>query len=489
MNKPSAESAYVFTHALLQRACYELMLPSRRGELHRRALEYLQGSGLAAPDELAAHALSGQAGATPEEAARLKALRRDLLREAAEAAIATYSNERGLALLDDLFMCEGVSEGERVRLLCRRAELLNRMGRMEAAVTEAERALATAQHLGDALEVTRAQLMLGCCCLDTSQNARAPGLLAVAVEACERLREPQMQQEALLSLARSLHTAGRPHDALPYAQRALAIGQSSGDPLLLTRCHQQMMSILAQLQRSDEAQAYVEPLKAALESSPNPGLRCAMATTLASFSHGQDRLEEAMEYHRRASTEAATAGLHAEVARAEVNLGGLARQLGRYNEGLKHVDKAASMARELGNVRVLWFALRNRYDILDAIGDHRAALNAATMAARVAQSASMAWHYLVSCAQQAAAFLELGQAEDALDCVDAALTAPRAGQYLNFVLAKLHAERGCALFRLGRPEAARESVREMEHFLKLAGSEPDYDSQRWIQEARSHAAA
>jgi len=29
----------------------------------------------------------------------------------------------------------------------------------------------------------------------------------------------------------------------------------------------------------------------------------------------------------------------------------------------------------------------------------------------------------------------------------------------------------------------------MEHFLKLAGSEPDYDSQRWIQEARSHAAA
>lgn len=488
MNKPSAESAYVFTHALLQRACYELMLPSRRGELHRRALEYLQGSGLAAPDELAAHALSGQAGAAPDEVTRLKALRRDFLRAAAEEAIATFSNERGLALLDDLFMSEGVSEAERVRLLCRRAELLNRMGQMESAVTAAERALSAAQSLGDALEVARAQLMLGSCCLDTSQNARAPRLLAQAVEACERLNASPMQQEALLSLARSLHTAGRPHDALPYAQRALALSQTGGDALLLTRCRQQMMSILAQLQRNDEALAYAEPLKAVMESSPNPGLRCALATTLASLSHGLGRLEEAMDYHRRASAEAATVGLHAEVARAEVNLGGLARQLGRYNDGLRHVEKAASMARELGNVRVLWFALHNRYDILDAIGDFRGALNAATMAARVAQSAAMAWHYLVSCAQQAAAFLELGQAEDALDCVDAALKAPRAGQYLNFVLAKLHAERACALFRLGRSGAAGESVHEMEHFLKLAGSEPEYDSQRWIQEARSHAA-
>jgi len=147
------------------------------------------------------------------------------------------------------------------------------------------------------------------------------------------------------------------------------------------------------------------------------------------------------------------------------------------------------LARELGNLRVLWFSLRNRFEVLDAIGEYRGALQTATSAARLAAQAGMHWHYLVSSAQAAAAHLELGQVDDALQCIDDALVAPRAGQFLNFVLAKLNAQRACALFRSGKAGDAVASIGEMERFLKLAGSEPDMDSQRWIQEARSHAIA
>lgn len=488
MDAPSAEAAYMFAHALLQRACYELMLPSERAELHRRALEYLHTHKLGAPEELAVHALAGQAGAPPAIAAQLKTLRRGFLHEAAESALNSYANERGFSLLNELFMCEGLSDVERIQILRRRAETLNRIGHMDAAVDEAQAALRAAQELGEQLEIARAQLVLGRCCLDSSSNARAPMLLASAVESLRRLDDARALELAVSAMSRALFTAGRTEEALVPAQEAVTLAQTLRDEPRVIRGRMHLMTILAQLGRNDEATALSATLAPLLDSSPSPEIRCALASALASLSHGLGQLEEARGYHERASQEATAGGMHAEVARAEVNLGGVALQLRRFSDGLMHVERAEAMARELGNMRVLWFALRNRYETYDAVGDFRNALQAATSAARVAEAASMAWHYLVSCAQAAAAFLELGQAEDALEWVEGALAAPRAGQFLNFVLAKLHAQRACALQRVGRQSEATHSVKQMEQFLKLAGSEPDMDSQRWIQEARSYAA-
>lgn len=485
MDEPSAESAYMFSHALLQRACYELMMPSTRGELHRRALEYLHAHNLATPEELAGHALAGQVGAPRGVSEQLKDLRRGFLRQAALHALESYANERGLALLDALFMCEGVSEAERLEIRRRKAETLNRIGRMDEAVAEAEQALADAQAMNDALEVARAQLTLGRCCLDTSSNARAPQLLAPAVEALRKLGDQRTLELAISAMSRALFTASKPEEALALAREAVQLSEALGEETRAVRGRMQVMTILAQLARDDEALNIFNALAPLLDSSPNAEIRSSLASSFASLSHGRGQLEESGRYHERASSEAKAAGMQAEVARAEVNLGGIDFQLRRFSSGLRHLDAAEAMARELGNLRILWFATRNRFQIYDAIGDFRSALQAATAGARIAKSASMDYHFLLSNADAVSAHLELGQADDALDCVDEALQAPRTGQYLNFVLAKLHAQRACALFRLDRKHPASESVGDMERFLKLAGSEPGMDSQRWIQEARS----
>lgn len=479
----------MFAHALLQRACYELMLPSARGELHRRALEYLDVHKLAPPEELAAHALAGLAGAPPGIGAQLKVMRREYLEKAADAALAGYANERGLGHLAELLACEGLTETKRLELQLKSADVLNRVGRMDEAVAAAEAGLRVAHSLKSGLEVARAQFVLGRCCLDTASNARAFSLLSEAVAALRAHDERPTLERALSALSRALFNAGRPAEALASAHEAVALARALGDETRMVRGNMHLMSVLAQLSHNEEALALAGQLAPILDTSPSPEIRCALAASLASLRHGLGQLEESGHFHERASREAILAGLQAEVARAAVNLGGIALQLRRFHQGLIHVERAESMARELGNVRVLWFALRNRCDIFDAVGDHRSALQAATSAARVAESASMAWHFLVSCAQAAAAFLELGQPDDALDWVDAALRAPRAGQFLNFVLAKLSAQRACALYRQQRRVEAAQALEQMERFLKLAGSEPDEDSQRWIQEARAHASA
>ncbi len=489
MDTPAAETAYMFAHALLQRGCYELMLPSVRGELHRQALEYLHTHKLATPEELAGHALAGQVGAAPAAIAQLRTKRRGFLHEGVEQASANFANERALAMLNELFLCEGLGDTERAELRRRKADLLNRTGRMEDAIVEADLALDSARALGSETEMAKALLMLGCCCMDTSHNARTPQLLDAAIFSFRKLKDAAMLEQSLSALARALFTAGRTEEALEPAQEALTLAESLSDDTRIARCRLLVMTVLAQLSRNDEALEFAESLAPVLKNNLNAGTRCSVAAGLASLSHGLNRFEEAAEYHALASKEAAAAGLQAEVARAEVNLGGIALQLRRFHAGLRHVETAEAMARELGNQRVLWFALRNRYEIYDAVGDFRSALQAATSAARVAEAASMAWHYLVSSAQAAAAFLELGQADDALVCIDAALKAPRAGQFLHFILAKLLAQRACAQFRIGRHEAAQESLSEMERFLTLAGSEPGPDSQRWIQEARAFASA
>jgi tetratricopeptide (TPR) repeat protein len=488
MDTPSAEAAYAFTHALLQRACYELMLPSERAELHRRALDYLHTHNLASPEELAGHALAGQVGAPGPIADNLKIQRLQFLRLAADSALDNYANERGLSLLDAIEACDGLSEIDRVQLRLRRADVLNRVGQMDAAIAEAEAALSQAQSIGNEREIARAQLTLGRCSMDTASNARAPGLLQPAVDTFRRLGDETMLELAVSALSRSYFVAGKPLEALPFAQQAVALAEKLANENRAIRGKLHVMTVLAQLSRNDEAIELSKHLTPLLDSSPNPEIRCALAAALASLSHGLQEFEEASGYHERARKEAAAAGLQAEIARAEVNLGGIDHQLRRFSSALHHIELAESMARELGNMRILWFALRNRHEVFDTVGDYRSALHAATSAARLAESAGMAWHYLVSCAQTAACFLELGQVDDALECVDGALKAPRGGQFLNFVLAKLYAERACAQFRLQIPAQAAESLAQMEHFLQLAGSEPDADSQRWIQEARSHVA-
>ena len=157
MESVPAESAYMFSHALLQRACYELMLPSVRAELHRQALEFLHTHHLATPEELAGHALAGQAGAPAPVADRLKQQRREFLQTAVEQASAGFANERCLALLEELFLCDDLSASERVQLLLRRSEVLNRMGRMDDAVFQAEAALKVALELGTEIGIAQAR--------------------------------------------------------------------------------------------------------------------------------------------------------------------------------------------------------------------------------------------------------------------------------------------------------------------------------------------
>lgn len=69
----TAEQAYIFRHAVVRDAAYNLHLPSERSELHRLVIACIGtavGDGAIAA-ELAEHAMYAQDGAAPEALERL----------------------------------------------------------------------------------------------------------------------------------------------------------------------------------------------------------------------------------------------------------------------------------------------------------------------------------------------------------------------------------------------------------------------------------
>jgi non-specific serine/threonine protein kinase len=385
-----AEQAYLFRHALLRDAAYQLQLPSARGALHHLAFEILRSLQGIPEAELAAelveHANSALEHLPPRDAnADLRRQRLGLLELAGDHAEAGFHHEVALRYFRLLAAEGAASPSARLRAASRAAGIMILQGRTREASGSLETQIAHATQCVTPGELGAARCRLASAYKKQSMNDRALEELEMALVLARQAKDRTLEVEVLESIG-SIHMQ---RDSLAKArgvlEEARRLAEQSGDrrsiASSLSGCGTLEIDAghlavgLGLLRRA-------ESLAREINDAP------MQATLLCHIGHAlwwEGKTHDALECYERGL---ALHTAHGDVMAMTVAISSRAnvlKELGQRNAALRDYREAEAMARETGNYHLLAVTLNNMAQVLTELQDLGAAESAICEAEQVAR--------------------------------------------------------------------------------------------------------
>ncbi|MCC7510456.1 MAG: tetratricopeptide repeat protein [Planctomycetes bacterium] len=385
-----AETAYLFRHALVQHAAYEMQLPSDRARLHELAFHLIeQVLGGRAPEpapldsadpppwqphpidavafELAEHVRLALAGSPDREVVAAQescadsgvspALHMLYLRRAAEHAEMSFHNDRAASLWQQLeVQCTGVARGEVLR---RAGILAMHDGRTQDAENHIEKALSEHRAAGSRRFEGLTLANLGSLYQMTGRIEQAERTFDLALV---HLRDAgagarRFEGMALGSMALVYQQTGRLELAERSCSEALAIHREVGNRRAEGIALSNLGGILQQAKRLEQAELRCSEALAIHREVGNRRFEGMALGNLANVNGVSGRLEQAERMYEQALAIQREVGNR----RAEgIDLGNLALNLqrtGSLRQAEITYDEALAIHREVGNRRFEGFHL------------------------------------------------------------------------------------------------------------------------------------
>jgi len=350
----SAEIAYLFRHAMLREAAYQLQPPAERSALHALALNVIEEFVPAAhlpplAHELVQHARGAMAGS--REAGPLRHKEARYLGLHLEHARKGYDHAGSLAALELLRRHPDVEATARLRHQREYGLLLHSLGRNAEADAELQVAIHEAGTSGDIRERVLAQLAQAQVFRVIQRVPEAEALLLEALSCAREAGEPQLaasvsRQRAMLQLR-----TGRSHEAEVALTGAVAVHRTGGEPRELASDLANLGLLYHQTGRLAEAETVTRDALAILADARDErgvarvlGNLSNILADRADAAGAQALLEQASECFRRCGD------LYGQALLAS-NLGSLHREAGRTREAEASYRTAAELCRDLGETR------------------------------------------------------------------------------------------------------------------------------------------
>jgi ATP/maltotriose-dependent transcriptional regulator MalT len=396
-----------FRHPLVRRAVYEATAVGSRLGAHERCAEALATRGATA-SALAHHiersAREGDVGAAAvlrragEESARL-----------APASAAHWFGE-ALRLLPATAPAE-----ERIELLLARSRALTAVGRFD----DSHGALLAALELvpGDA-HALRARLARACAGVE-SNLGRQEQARERLTGALDSLPDQGSHEAVALMLELIVNALWRTeHEEMhAAAERALRAARSLGDAPLTAAALAELAladSIVGAAERAESNRSQAAALVDSL-SDDELARHLEAAAWLAGVELYLDRYAEGEAHANRALAVARATGQGELFLLLVATLGGLLRQRGKLAEAAELLDGGIEAARLLGNTHALIWTLLGRSAGALRSGDVELALATAQESFDLGRDSESNFHAAEGAADLAAAFLETGQPEPAVE--------------------------------------------------------------------------
>ncbi len=417
-----AEQAYLFRHALLRDAAYQLQLPANRARLHMLALQIMESAlrprGTREVPAVFAAELAEHARAACDNPQLSRGERRMLLaREHRYLSRAANHARRSGDFTDAVALCERAlahpasGSRDKIELSLELAEIWQVSGAFQKAVAISEqllRRLPTSQRVQRARALTAMGAALG----DLGQPEQARAHLEEAARICERISDWERLAHCLSMLAVHQQVSGDAKGALRNFERVLKFGRKHRNHLLMRAafCGQAVF-----LQRAGQSAQAEKMARSALELAERGDsamrgrelnvLHMIFAAT-GRRQQARDCMQKALELHRRCGNrrgEALALGNMANVETGDGNLdlaeahlraagaiheetgarrshaavlaklGVLAFTRDEFEQAAQYTRQALMLARETANMDIQKLALGN----LGIIGLHVGAVEAA----------------------------------------------------------------------------------------------------------------
>lgn len=442
------EMRYLFRHALMRDAAYEMQLQTRLGHLHRlaaEAIEQIHASDLSAHfADLAYH--WGQAGMEEQECYYVKAAgKRAVARHALDEAMQYFSRALKLIPEDDtseiysiLLSREQVatmqgarevqqSDLDRLETLAktmadatkqaevavRRAHFLEATGDFSTAVSVARDAIAFAQTCRDGAKEAAGYRLWGGALLRQGDYENSRGQLDRALSLARRADDQQEETTVLLNLGTVSSRLGDYRDAQSWYEEALRLARKRSDQAGEGSILNNLGSALYHAGDHESAQVY---FRESLRICREIGYRLAECNALGNLATvSADRGDYAasrMDYGEALRVRREIGDKQGESLTLN-NLGKIACDVGEYVVAQSYLERALHLAKHLG-VRPIEGALYvNLSSLFHLIGDNTEALQHGNEALQIAEELGELRMMGYAHISRGHALADLGRLEDA----------------------------------------------------------------------------
>lgn len=351
----SAEVAYLFRHALLREAAYQLHLPAERAQLHGLALELLEGIVAGAPqladpwaEELAAHAAGARGpGLDPSRAGDLQQREVAWLRRALAWLFGHARTDGALRVARALAGLAACPADARVNALRLGGEAAGMTGDLATAADLLGRA---AHEAGTTTTEGRAALRaLAGVQMRRQQPKEAQQALEACIEACRRFGDEPNLGRALGALGVLRMFGGGTDAGAAALGEALKIQQRLGEQAAVATSQANLANILVQQGRMDDAMQMFSQAEAAYRQAGMTYHLALLQANRAVLHQNFGQADLALADHEAAVEGIQRAGDRASEARMRSNHGLLLADQGRAAEGERQMRLALGLARETGD--------------------------------------------------------------------------------------------------------------------------------------------
>lgn len=351
MESFSAEQAYLFRHAVVREAAYQLHLPAERAALHGLALDLMRGLPSTATRahalELAHHARHAQSAQQPPS--RCEALRElelkyledgcDFARACFDYPAATEALERrrelcaedpaALALVEDAM-----------------ADVLERQGRWPEAMAHFEQVVNLSDVPG---YLGRAYVHLAWYAMETGDPDRADELTLRGEAIAEQADSMQLRISLLMVRARRLRMQKMTDASLQHELLALQLARDSGDWVQELIGSMNLAAALFEIGRDEQALQHAQCAdKLAREKPQGRYFLSPISMSFHTAAMRQGDFRGALQHAERAASHASNVCARGELVDAMVGSANALVALGRRVDAKAILQNAAEICNELG---------------------------------------------------------------------------------------------------------------------------------------------
>lgn len=389
----SAEIAYLFRHAALRDAAYQLQLPSKRAALHHLALDILestlsQADRATAADELARHARLATLGSLNEaEKAALFLREAAFLREAIEYALAGFHHEKVEQLALELSVHAALSEAERCRFLLTAADAARASGHIATAEDCARKALASAQQSGDADTQGDALVSQALSLMHTGRNGQAEQAFSAALDCYRAAGSEASERKTMGNLGNLYLLTARLQLAETTISRVLEMSRAAGDHASEAAALANLGGVMKERALFAESERLYRQALAIYIELGTIRQRGVIYANLANCLNAVGRADEAEGMYMAALALNRETGNRRSEGLVLGNLGEFYRQQGRRDDARRVQSLSLEISREYQNLRSAAYALANMAVLDEQDGRFESALALYDEALRCADAA------------------------------------------------------------------------------------------------------
>ncbi len=366
------EERYIFRHALLRDAAYDMQLQSRLHALHRsaaHAFEELHRQEPALDPPYAQIAYHFDRAEDIDQA-------RGYYGEAGDLAKDEYHNEEAIAYFSRaLELTPGTDLQARYRLLCGRETIERWQGKRDAQRQDLDQLAAILRDHPDDLKQAGLALRQSSFALVTGNYETAVVKAQQSLTYAQNAGDLKAETKAYHRLGRTLWQQGRAREAEEPIQKALQLAQSKEHRDIEAMCHYDLVAVYFEQADYDKADEHLENAQNAYERlNDRQGLiNCQNAMGVISYARAD--YTKAITHYEKAQELCRQIGWRYAETRQLTNIGNNYFDLGNYELAKSYHQQSLTISREIDNREIEAISLDTLGLIAHNSGSHQEAVS------------------------------------------------------------------------------------------------------------------